>query len=289
MAAESNAGPWRVEREGAVAVASYHEPPMNYLTGRGLAQLGELIPTWADEEIRAVVLTGGVAGRFITHFSVEELLEGQPRMAARGPELNYRVHAVYQALNDLPKPVIAAMNGDTMGAGFELALSSDIRIAQRGDYRFGLPEIRLGLIPGATGTQRMARLLGASAALNVILRAELQTPEEALALGTVHELADDAGAAGRALAARLATMPPAAIASAKRSIYQGSDLPLASALRMEADASFRAKLAPESTRAMEEYVAVPLERRRAWLDQGREPSVDQRPGGRPAGEKPTKR
>jgi enoyl-CoA hydratase len=129
--------------------------------------------------------------------------------------------------------------------------------------------VRLGLIPGGTGTQRLARLIGPGAALNLILRAQVLTPQEALEQGLVHELADDAQACACALAARLSQMPASAMAAAKRAIYQASDLPLASALRIEADASFRAKLAPAATHAMERYVALPFEERRAWLDPDR--------------------
>lgn len=258
---------WRVERRGEVALARFARPPASYMTGADLGRLGELVGEWAaDEELRAVVLAGAAPGAFITHFSVEELLAGQERMAARGPELNYRVHATLQGLNDLPQPVICALNGDTMGFGFELALAADLRIGERGDYRYGLPEVRLGLIPGGTGTQRLARLLGPGAALGMLLRAQVVNPERALELGLVHELADDAVAAALALAARLAEYPRTALASAKRIVYQASDLPLPVALRMEADASFRAKVSPEASAAMERYVAIPVGERRAWLE-----------------------
>jgi enoyl-CoA hydratase/carnithine racemase len=268
---------WEVERTDGVVVALYNNPPMNYMTGAALEELGELLAAWSDPAVRAIVLAGAVSGRFVTHFSVEELLTRQPQLAERGPEINYRVHALFQGLNELPKPVIAAMNGDTMGVGFELSLSADIRIGQRGDFRYGLPEVRLGLIPGGTGTQRLARLIGAGNALNLILRAQVLTPEESFARGLVHELADDALALARAIAERLARMPATAMATAKRSIYQASDLPLATALRMEADASFRAKLVPESTEAMERYVAVPFQQRRDWLDVDRDMMPDPGP------------
>jgi enoyl-CoA hydratase/carnithine racemase len=260
---------WRVKRSDGVVVARFGDPPMSYLTGPALGELEELVAAWADPEVRAVVIAGSVPGRFITHFSVEEILAGQPTMAERGPELNYRVHALFGALADLGKPVIGAMNGDTMGAGLELALSCDIRIGEHGDYRYGLPEVRLGLIPGGTGTQRLARLVGRGQALEMILGARLLTPEEALARGVVGSLADDALAAAEDLAAELAALPPAAMAAAKRVIHQASDLPLAAALRMEADASFRAKVSPQATAAMERYVALDPAARRDYLDRGR--------------------
>jgi enoyl-CoA hydratase len=257
---------WELSAAEGVVVATHRNPPRDYLTGAGLTRLGELVAEWADPEVRAVVLCGAGSGAFITHFSVAELLAGQQRMAERGPELNYRVHATLAALNDLPKPVICALNGDTMGVGFELALACDIRIGERGDYRYGLPEVRLGLIPGGTGTQRLARLIGPGAALDLLLRAQVVPPERALELGLVHELADDALATARALAERLASYPRTALASAKRIVYQAADLPLASALRMEADAAFRTKVSPEASPAMERYLAVPEEERRVWLE-----------------------
>lgn len=266
-AAERDAGSlWEVSREGGVVVATYRNPPLNYLTAAGLAELGRLVAEWDDPEVRAVVLGGGAPGLFITHFDVEGILAGQSQMAERGPELNYAVHRTYDALNELGKPVICALNGDTMGAGFELALSADIRIGQPGDFRYGLPEVRLGLIPGGTGTQRLTRAIGPAAALDLLLRARVVDPARALELGLVHELAEDALAAARALAARLAEYPRTALAAAKRIVYQAGDLPLASALRMEADASFRAKVSPESTAAMERYLAIAPPDRRAWLE-----------------------
>lgn len=257
---------WQSHRDGSVAVAAYHNPPMNYLTGRGLDELRDLVAEWADPEVRTVVLTGTVPGRFITHFSVAEILAGQATLAEDGPTLNYRVHALFQSLNDLQKPVIAAMNGDTMGAGLELSLSADIRIAQAGDHRIGLPEVRLGLIPGGTGTQRLSRLVGRGRALDLILRGRILTPDEALALGLVTEVVDDAREWSVAMAHRLAALPPVALAMAKRVIHDASDLPLASALRLEADASFRTKLAPEASEAMQAYLALPEDARRDWLD-----------------------
>lgn len=266
MTAADGARLWAVEHSDGVALARFGDPPMSYLTGPALARLGELVGEWADPQVRAVVIAGSVPGRFITHFSVEEILAGQATMAARGPELNYRVHAVYAALTELGKPVICAMNGDTMGAGLELALSCDIRIGEPGDYRYGLPEVRLGLIPGGTGTQRLTRLVGRGRALELILGARLVDPEEALRLGLVGRLAADATAAAVALARELAELPPTALGAAKRIVHQAADLPLETALRMEADASFRAKVSPQATAAMERYVAVPEAGRRDYLD-----------------------
>lgn len=260
---------WEQETKCGIAVARFNNPPMDYMVREGLEELAALIDTWEDESIKVVVLTGANEGRFITHYSVEELLAGQERLVESGPELNYRVHELFTRITRTPKVVIAAMNGDTMGVGFELCLNCDLRIAQRGDFRIGLPEVRLGTIPGGTGLSRLTRLVGRARALDLILRSRVLTPEEALEYGLVTELVDHALEDAMRIASEIATLPPVPVAVAKRLIYETADLPIEVALRMEADGSFRSKLSPESTPAMREYVSLPFEQRRAWLDAGR--------------------
>lgn len=265
---------WDERRQDGVAVATYARPPMNYFTDDAVDRLEALIDGWAAAaaDVAVVVLTGGVEGRFVTHFDVEQILANQeaPDPIFDAPRRSRRVQAVLRRLNDLPQPVIAAMNGDTMGFGYELALSADLRIAQRGDFRIGLPEVRLGLTPGGSGLSRLTKIVGVAEALDLILRARVLTPEEALARGMVSELADDALAHALALAGRLRAMPALALAMAKRSVYQGADLPLDLALVLEAESSFRLKQSPDIMVPMREYLALPLEERRAWLDAERE-------------------
>jgi len=264
---------WKESRSDGVATATFHRPPMNYFTTKDVIDLTELVVSWSDPSVSAVVLAGGVPEKFITHFSAEEILEGLQDPAgliSHGPVRNERVNALFRALNDLPKPVIAGLNGDTMGFGFELALACDFRIGQQGNFRYGLPEIQLGIIPGAGGTQRLAKLLGTGRAMDLILRPRLLTPEEALSEGLLSMVSEDALLSSQELAARLAKLAPVAVAMVKRSIYRGSDLPLASGLTIETDASFRAKVAPEALHWVERYVALPLDERRKWLDRERD-------------------
>jgi enoyl-CoA hydratase len=269
---------WDETRHGPVAVATFRNPPMNYHTDAAVEQLDELISGWASEDVRAVVLGGGTPGKFITHFDVDAILRNQeaPDPIVDAPRRSIRVQTVLSRLTTLPKPVIAALNGDTMGFGFELSLSCDLRIGERGDYRYGLPEVRLGIIPGGSGTTRMTRLLGTARALDLIIRARVLTPDDALDLGLVHELADDGLEAAMAIAADVAALPPLAVAMAKKVIYDGSDLPLDIALKIETEGSFRSKQSPEAATPMMEYLSLPLERRRAWLE-GREASVSNTP------------
>ncbi len=263
---------WKVEHRDSIAIARYANPPMNYFRAEGTTELVELIESWRDPGIRAVVLAGGVPNKFITHYSVEELVElseDHATMRAMGNALNRSYHHMLRNLRDLPKPVVVAMTGDTMGGGFELSLSCDIRIAARGDHRYGLPEITLGILPGGCGTQRLSRLIGVGKAIDFILRGRICKPEEALALGLVHELADDAEARAVAVATELATLSPVAVAEVKRAVYQGADLHLEAGLEIEGDAFMATMFSEEGLATMREYVAQPLDARRDWLERKR--------------------
>ena len=133
---------WTCKTEGGVVTARYSNPPMNYFCAEGASELGTLIESWRDPAIKAIVLASGVTGKFITHYSVEELLsyaEDREGLRKSGTALTVGYHALLLSLRNLPKPVIVAMNGDAMGGGFELCLACDIRIGMRGDYRYGLP------------------------------------------------------------------------------------------------------------------------------------------------------
>ena len=258
---------WTLETDRGVVVATYTHPPMNYFCAEGTRELTALIEAWRGPEVRAVVLTGGIEGKFITHYSVEELLalaENREAMRGIGTSLTHGYHEMLRSLRDLPKPVLAAMNGDTMGGGFELSLSCDIRIAAAGDHRYGLPEATLGILPGGCGTQRLSRLIGAGRAIDFILRGRICRPEEALELQLVHEVAGDAGKRAREIAKELVTLSPVAIAQIKHAVYQGSELPLEAGLEIEGQAFQQTMLTDEAVEAMRAYTALPYEERRDW-------------------------
>jgi enoyl-CoA hydratase len=259
---------WTESREDGVVVARFSRPPMSYLTDEDIGQLEALLDGWASPEVRAVVLAGGVPGKFITHFDVDSILAKQvvPEGPIEAPVRSRRFHALGRRLNELPKPVIAALNGDAMGGGFELALACDIRIGERGDYRYGLPEVRLGIVPGGSGLTRLARLVGPGQALHLGLVAKVHEPEAAYRLGLVEDLADDAVAVAIDLAARIGALTPSAVAMAKRIVYQTTGLPLAVALEFELESTYRAKQSADAAAPMREYLTLPLEQRRGWLD-----------------------
>jgi enoyl-CoA hydratase/carnithine racemase len=260
---------WKTEAKDGVVVATYTNPPMNYFCADGTRELVGLIERWKSPDVRVVILTGGMTGKFITHYSVEELAGyAGDRDALRiiGISLTAGYHKLLDDLRALPKPVIAAMNGDTMGGGFELSLSCDIRIGATGDHRFGLPEVKLGILPGGSGTQKLSRLVGLAKAIEFVLRSRVVRPEEALALGLVHELADDALGRAQEIGAEMATFPPLALAMAKRSVYDGFDTHLQAGLRIEDSAFLETMMSDDGLAAMKAYLAQPYEQRRAWLE-----------------------
>ena len=261
---------WEMEQKGAVLVVSYNNPPMNYLVGAAFQEFqDELMPACEDPSVRAIVLQGKPKGLFMTHFSVEELLAMSEAGAMKGADASIMTqgHQRWGALEKLSKPVVAALTGSAMGGGYEQSLGCDIRIAERGDYRIGLPEANLGILPGGTGLTRLTRLLGASNAINIILRGLVFTPDEALRLGMVHEVVDDARARALEIAQSLATKSPTAMAVIKKAIYEGAESSFDEALLLEGQGFIDCMSSKEALAAMKEYVAIPFEQRQAWLDE----------------------
>ncbi len=265
---------WKTEVSKGVVVATYTNPPMNYFCAEGAREFSALIEQWRSPDIRAVVLTGGMQGKFITHYSVEELVDlasNREAMRVAGTSLTTGYHAMLQRMSDLPKPVIVAMNGDTMGGGFELSLSCDIRIGQKGDHRYGLPEVKLGILPGGCGTQRLARLVGMGRAVEFILRSRIVRPEEALALGLIHEISDNALDRAKEIAVEVASFAPIAVSRAKHALYAGNDTNLRTGLGIEGSAFLETMLSEDGLLAMKTYISLPYEKRRDWLEQPTSP------------------
>ncbi|WP_333900075.1 enoyl-CoA hydratase [Agrobacterium pusense] len=181
-----------------------------------------------DAAVRAIILTGGetcfVAGADIREF------------AGAGPVEMYLRHTevLWDAIGRCPKPVIAAVNGFALGGGCELAMHCDIIVAGE-SAKFAQPEIKLGLMPGAGGTQRLVRAVGKFQAMRIALTGCTFRASEALAMGLASEVVPDDRTIARAqeLAAEIAALPPIAVAQIKEVILAGADLPLDSALMLE--------------------------------------------------------
>jgi enoyl-CoA hydratase/carnithine racemase len=154
-----------------------------------------------------------------------------------------------------PKPVIAAINGECMGGAMELALGCDIRFAQAGPYRLGQPETLLGILPGAGGTQRLARVVGPAAAMEHALTGLPVVPEEALRLGMVHAVVADALGAARARARHFASIPATVLAHTKRLVREARTLPLDEGLKLERALFVDLAIRDEGMRLMRAYEA----------------------------------
>jgi enoyl-CoA hydratase len=228
-----------ITHDGGIAICRMSNPPRHTLVA---AELQELV-SWVDslrsrDDVRVVVFTGAGDGVFIAHYEVGELADSAERQTNREQPRNTELHAFHRFLLTLqraPYVTIAVINGNAAGGGLEFALGCDFRLAMEGEFRLGLPETSVGIIPGAGGTQRYARLLGTARALDLILHARTMTPRAAYELGLVHRVfaRDEFANAVDAFAGDLATRSPIALAAAKRAIYEGAELPLEAALAVE--------------------------------------------------------
>jgi enoyl-CoA hydratase len=193
----------------------------------------------ADEAVRCIVITGDEKA-FAAGADVAELAERTPTDAAFA-----RSRLAWRAIERYRRPIIAAVNGFALGGGCELAMHCDIVIAGEG-AKLGQPEVKLGIMPGAGGTQRFVRAAGKFAAMRWLLTGDLLSAAQAQQLGLVSEVVPDSEVLPQALelAARIAALPPAAVAAIKEAVLLGPDLPLDAALRLESQ-SFQMLFATE--------------------------------------------
>ncbi|WP_340151425.1 enoyl-CoA hydratase-related protein [uncultured Sneathiella sp.] len=180
-----------LRQEDAVAVVSFSNPPDNYMDAETESELAAVLGVIeTDASIRAVVLTGGKPDVFIRHYDVGILLDRSKIMRSKQmtfdparPVPASLIHKCYDRIEAMAKPFIAAINGTAMGGGFELALACDIRLVKDGPYDLGLPEVNLGILPGAGGTQRLTRLVGEAKAKELMLLGRTMSPREVKEIG----------------------------------------------------------------------------------------------------------
>ena len=221
----------RLEVEDAVGTIRLDRPKMNAINAQLRAELQDAaLEARERDDVRAVVLYGGervfAAGADIKEMSSMSYAD----MLAWGSGLQDALRVVAR----LPKPVVAAVTGYALGGGFELALAADFRVLGE-RAKVGVPEILLGVMPGAGGTQRLTRLVGPARAKDLVFSGRQVPADEALALGIADRVVPDAEVyvAARAMAAQYASGPAVALRSAKQAIDDGLELDLDSALRLE--------------------------------------------------------
>lgn len=233
MSTEPNAGFVRLETDGAIAIVTFDRPEkLNALDMGVLAELnGVLDRIEGDSAIRAVIFTG--AGRaFVAGGDIADL--NSRAALAHYNEFAEAIHRTLRRIETLDKPTIGAINGFALGGGTELLLTFDLRLLSD-KAKLGLPEINLGLFPGAGGTQRILRQVPSCRAREIMYLGEMIGPEEAVAIGLAnrvvpHEsLMDEA----RAMATKLAARSPLILKLLKRTLIDGADMPLSAALRHE--------------------------------------------------------
>jgi enoyl-CoA hydratase/carnithine racemase len=234
----------RLDISDRVATIRLNRPPVNALSRALLIELDEVVGAVGDDaDIRAVVLHGGERV-FAAGADINELQRDYPRILRRAEQLS----VVCTVVARLPKPVIAAVAGYGLGGGCELALSADFRISAE-DAKWGQPEILLGIIPGAGGTQRLPRLIGSARAKDLILTGRLIDAAEAHRIGLVDTVvpAEQVLETAQRTAARFVSLPPLAVQAAKTAIDAGVEIDLASGLRLETQL-FRSMFATEDAR-----------------------------------------
>jgi enoyl-CoA hydratase/carnithine racemase len=193
------------------------------LLSRYLTELSE------DSTTRAIVITGNEKA-FAAGADIKEMASlGTIEALQRG------IHRLWQSIGSCRKPVIAAVSGYALGGGCELAMTCDIIVAGE-SASFGQPEVKIGILPGGGGTQRLARAVGKYKAMKYVLTGDMFSAREAFDMGLVSEVVPDPEVEGRALdlARQLSALPPLALQLAKEAVLAGMDAPLTSALALEA-------------------------------------------------------
>ena len=186
-----------------------------------------------NSAVRVLLITGSGEKAFAAGADISELAR---TTAATGQQMALRGQAVFSLITDCGKPVIALINGFALGGGLELALACTLRLASS-TARLGQPEIKLGILPGYGGTQRLPRLIGPSAALRLLLTGDMISADEAHRIGLVDEvhLPDHLLARGQALATQIASAAPLAIAGTLEAVHRGAHVHLHEGLRVEAE------------------------------------------------------
>jgi enoyl-CoA hydratase len=244
--------------DGVALVTMDRPEALNALSFRLIEELVAALETLdADPDVRAIVLTGAGERAFAAGADVGEMAAGTPESMARDGSFER-----WDLVGRVRKPLIAAVRGFALGGGCELAMACDMIVAAD-TAKFAQPEIKLGVIPGAGGTQRLTRAIGKAKAMELILTGRSIDATEAERIGLVTQVVPAAETvdAALALAGRIAAMPPTAVLAAKAAVARAYELPLEAGLLQERQAFF----ALFATEDQKEGMAAFLEKRRpAW-------------------------
>ncbi|HST51898.1 MAG TPA: enoyl-CoA hydratase/isomerase family protein [Pyrinomonadaceae bacterium] len=228
----------RYEASEGVSILTLNDPPANTYSYEMMQQLDRaILRARMDESVNVIIITGAGEKFFCAGADIKMLSEVTPTF-----KYFFCLHAneTLSRLEQTPKLVVAAINGHCVGGGLEVALAADVRVARRGAGRMGLPEVTLGVLPGTGGTQRLARTVGKSRAIELMATGDLFDFERAAGLGLVNQIFDADTAASfmeqaLAYARRFTTPDRAALAVGriKRAVQTGAEIPFESALALE--------------------------------------------------------
>jgi len=244
--------PLRLERRDEVAVLTIdRQDVLNALSFALLGEIGEAFDRVAASDARALIVTGAGPKAFCAGADIRELRGRSLIEQKRGAELG---QGVFARLDVLPMPSIAVINGHAFGGGLELAMACTFRLAAR-SARMGLPEVKLGLIPGYGGTQRLPRLVGEARALDMIMTGRFVDAEEALRIGLVNRLIDDDPLeAGLAFAREFTGHSLRTLEFARAAVRRAGELPLSEGLKTEAELSTLAYRTADAEEGMAAFV-----------------------------------
>ena len=244
-------GFWDVRNEGAVAVATFGRPPRNLMSMAAMTELEGVLTALADDEsVNVVVLASSTPGYFVAHADLDDLIAlGSGQEVVGDPGSWGRTLPLMESMR---QPVIAAIAGQAWGGGNELAMAATIRLASESAH-FGQPEISVGIIPGAGGTQRLSRLVGVGRAAELVLTGDIIDAHEALRIGLVNKVLPDNGPddtafddAVLAYAQAIAAKSPMAAKAGKKAVLEGAKLSLEDGLELESQLFFECQTQPDT-------------------------------------------
>jgi enoyl-CoA hydratase len=224
----------KLEKKNAIAYVTIDRPKV--LNALNMATMQELWQVFSelkdDRQVRAVILTGGGEKAFVAGADINELAKNDPVQAKA---YTHKGQATLDLIENLGKPVIACINGFALGGGCEIAMACTMRLASE-NAKLGQPEVKLGIIPGYGGTQRLPRLVGVGLAMQILLTGEMITAQEAHRIGLVNEVMPAERLVPRAeeIAQKIAAMAPLAIQYCMEAVNQGMNMTLAEGLFLEA-------------------------------------------------------
>ena len=255
----------KVEDHGHVVVCILTNPPTHTFTSKSLMEVHDFLDQMEKKkDLRVLAFTGEGEDVFIKHYEVGELADSAEKNISEAKEVSagysppkelHHFHKMLLRLRDIEAIVIAGINGNTAGGGCEFSLGCDLRIMSEGPYAIGVPETSVGILPGGGGTQRLARLIGSSRALDLILHARLLSPQEAFEFGLINKLVPHERFREELMAycSDLASRAPIALRQVKKIIHKGLDKTLEEGLLMEQEAfdvTMRSNDAAKAMRSM---------------------------------------